>query len=154
MIGKLPPDRREQAAPYSCLQCEWRRTLHMISQNKTPSAAIAAFGFTLLYVGIALSTQLPVLLSRPIPPGSEREAAARTGAIVGIIIECAGIMALGFGILKKRVWAAWLLFALAIMEIMFVLVRQNFINAPLPLILGSLALWAAASLRAQAHNER
>jgi hypothetical protein len=125
----------------------------MISQNKTPSAAIAAFVFTLLYVGIVLSTQLPVLLSRPIPPGAKREAAVRTGAIVGVVIECAGITALGFGILKKRVWAAWLLFALAVMEIMVGLARQNIINTVLPLILGSLALWAANSLRAQMHNE-
>jgi hypothetical protein len=125
----------------------------MISQSKTPSAAIAAFVFTLLYVGISLSTQLPVLLSRPIPPSAEREAAVRTGAIVGVMIECAGITALGFGILRKRVWAAWLLFALAIMELMFSLVRQNIINTVLPLILGSLALWAANSLRAQMRDE-
>ena len=126
----------------------------MVSENKTPSAAIAAFVFTLLYVGIALSIQLPVLLSRHIPPASEREAAARTGAIVGVVIECAGITALGFGILKKKVWAAWLLLALAVMELMVGLARQNIVNTVLPLILGSLAVWAAYSLRTQTSNER
>src|SRR5215472_11787863 len=119
----------------------------MISENKPPSAAIAAFVFTLLYVAIALSIQLPALLSRHIPPAAKREAAARTGAIVGVVIECAGITALGFGILKKKVWAAWLLLALAVMELIVGLARQNIVNTVLPLILGSLAWWAANSLR-------
>jgi len=106
--------------------------------------------FALLYVGFALLTQLPILLSRPIPPAAEREAFVRTGALVGVITECVGIAALGFAILKERVWAAWLLLVLALTEIVFSLARQNMINAVMPLILGSLALWAASSLRAQA----
>jgi len=114
-----------------------------------PAAAIAVFAFALLYVGLSLFTELPILLSRPAPPITEPQEAARIGAIVGVIAECAGITVLGFAILKKRAWAAWLLFVLAVIEIVLRLARQNIINAFLPLILGSLALWAASSLRTQ-----
>jgi len=126
----------------------------MVNEGKPPAAAIAVFAFALLYVGVALVTQLPTLLSRPLLPIAEREAAARTGAIAGVITECAAIAALGFAILKKRVWAAWLLFVIAVIEIMFTLAQQQIINAVLPLILGSLALWAAGSLRTQTTAER
>jgi len=125
----------------------------MANEGRPPTVAIAAFAFALLYVGFVLLMQLPILVSRPIPPAAEQERAVRTGAIVGVTIECVAITALGFGILKKRVWAAWVLFVLAAMEIMLALARQDFINGVLPLILGSLALWAAYSLRAQT-NER
>lgn len=122
----------------------------MVNEGKPPATAIAAFAFALLYVGVALLTQLPILLSRPLPSATEREAAARTGAIVGVIIECTAITGLGFAILKRRTWAAWLLFVLAAIEIMLTLARQSISNAVLPLILGSLALWAGRSLRLNA----
>jgi hypothetical protein len=120
----------------------------MVNEGKPPAAAIAAFAFALLYVGVALLTQLPFLLSRQVPPVTGRAAAVRTGALVGVIVECAAIAALGFATLKKRTWAAWLLVVLATVEIVLTLARQSIINAVLPLMLGSLAWWAARSLRA------
>lgn len=124
----------------------------MPGQGKRAPAAVAAFAFALIYVGFILLTQLPFLLSRPIPTGAEREAAARTGAILGVMIECAVIAALGLGILQKKVWAAWSLFVLALVEMMLTLVQRNLSGLLLPLILGSLALWAAISLRRITHE--
>jgi hypothetical protein len=126
----------------------------MIGQGKRAPAAVAAFAFALLYVGFVLLTQLPFLLSRPIPAGAERDAAVRTGAILGLMIECAAIAALGLGILKRKVWAAWSLFVLAVVEIMLTLVQRDLRGLLLPLILGSLALWAANSLRADEASTR
>ena len=124
----------------------------MVSEGKPPTAAIAAFAFALLYVGFSLLTQLPILLSRPVP--TAQQTAARAGAIVGVVIECVVIAALGFGILKKRVWAAWSLLAIAVIELLLSLLRQDIGNAILPLILLSLALWAATSLRVHPNDER
>jgi hypothetical protein len=120
---------------------------------KPPTAAIAAFGFALLYAGFTLFVQLPILLSHPASPLAEQQAAARIGAIIGVVIECAAIVALGFGILKKKVWAAWSLFALAVLEVMVNLVQRNISNAVLPLILLALVVWTVNSLRAQANSQ-
>lgn len=98
--------------------------------------------------------QLPILLSRPTPALAEREAAVRLGAAIGVVIECVVITALGFGILKKKVWAVWSLFVLAVIELVLNLLRQEIRNAALPLILLSLVLWTANSLRARANDAR
>jgi hypothetical protein len=119
--------------------------LRMASHGKTPTVATAAFAFALVYVGFSVLRQLPILLSWP-------KAAATTGAIVGLLVECAAIAALGFGIFKKRVWAAWPLFVLGAVELMVALVHRDIIDAILPLILGSLALWAGFELRAKRGN--
>jgi hypothetical protein len=123
----------------------------MARERKPPNAAIAAFAFAVLYVGISLFTELPVLWSRPIALPAAQQTAVRTGQIVGVLIECAVIAGLGFAIFNERVWAAWWLFALAVMEIILVLARRDFIDGVLPLILACLALWAADSLRVRKH---
>jgi hypothetical protein len=119
----------------------------MVSDGKAPAATIAAFAFALLYVGFILLVQLPVLVSRPIPPSAQREVAARNGAIVGLLIECAAIGLLGFGILKKRMWAGWWLLGIAVIEIMLDFWRQEIRSTVLPSILLILVLWAINSLR-------
>jgi hypothetical protein len=126
----------------------------MAAEGKADSAATAAFAFALLYAGSTLLVQLPILMSRALPPSAQREAAMRTGAIVGLAVECALIAALGFGILRKRVWAAWLLFAITAIELTISLLRGDIKNAILPLILLVLVLWAITSLRTQKNAER
>jgi hypothetical protein len=119
----------------------------MAGEAKSPNAPMAVFVFSLVYVGFSLLTELPILWSRPIPLAAAQQSAVRTGQIIGVLIECAVIAALGFAVLNKRVWAAWWLVVLAVAELILVLARRDFVNALLPLILGSLSFWAANSLR-------
>jgi hypothetical protein len=126
----------------------------MAAEGKADSAVVAAFAFALVYAASILLMQLPILLSRAIPASAQQEAAMRTGAIVGLGVECALIAALGFGILKKRVWAAWLLFAIGAIDLVINVLRRDIKDAALPLILLILVLWAVSSLRAHTTDFR
>ena len=120
----------------------------MAAEGKADTAVIAAFAFALVYAASILLIQLPLVMARAIPASAQQEA-ARTGAVVGLGVECALIAALGFGVLKKRVWAAWLLFAISAMDLAISVLRRDIKDAALPLILLILVLWAVSSLRAQ-----